>query len=77
MTQTEHKGLKLKVMTLMFQSPNNGIEFVVIGGVVTPRTIQLLTKESYRELSISENCTNSNATSITLNFKQKIEVGKR
>jgi len=41
----EHKGLGLDVMTLMFQSPNNGMEFLVIGGVVEPQTIQLLTKE--------------------------------
>jgi len=32
----EHKRLGLKVMTPMFQSPNNGIEFLVIGGVVEP-----------------------------------------
>ena len=34
----EHKGLelRLKVMTLMFQGSNNGMEFLVISGVVEP-----------------------------------------
>ena len=65
----EHKGLGLDVMTPMFQSSNNGIEFLVISRVVELRTSQLLTKESYRVLDLSENCTNSNATSITFDFK--------
>jgi len=42
----EHKGLRLEVMTPIFQSPNNGIEVHVINGVLEPRTIQLFTKES-------------------------------
>jgi len=42
----EHKGLGLGVIAPMFQSLDNGMEFFVIDGVVEPRTIQLLTKES-------------------------------
>jgi len=30
----EYKGLGLKIMTPMFESLNNGIELLVIGGVV-------------------------------------------
>jgi len=30
----EHKGLRLEVMTPMFQGFNNGVEFLVISGVV-------------------------------------------
>jgi len=42
----EHKRLGLEVIIPMFQSLNNGIEFLVIDGLVEPRVIQFLNKES-------------------------------
>ena len=44
MVREEHKLLMKEVMSLVFESLNDGVELIIVGGVSKPHVIQLLTK---------------------------------
>ena len=73
--QMEYKRLGLEVMIAMLQYPNNGIELLIISGVIESLTILLLTKLGKRVLGLSKDRTNPNPTSIRLNFRKELKIG--
>ena len=70
----EHKRLRFEVMTPMSQGPDYSIKFLVIGAVVTPRTVEFLTEISKGPPGLNQDSSNPYSTSITLNLKQIVKV---